>query len=420
MRLNKSMKKHKKISAITCLLLTLVVTIIVLYPFVWVLSTALKNNTELFVFPPKMIPDQAVWRNFIDAWRLIDFPRSFFNSFMVSVPTALLTVVVCSMAAYAMTRMKFKYATAVFMIYLSTMMIPMVVRGKVEGAMKKLNYQPNQLARSFHSKKTFYIGLLIPDVTIPFFTEMTGRIETRLHKQGYKLFLCNAKGRGTDEVQYLNMLFQNKVDGIIIGTHMLKTEDYRAIELPVVALDVTLSDSIPIVSSDHAKGGRLAAEEFVRNQCKCVIQLVGDVNIKTPSFIRNNVFSQILKENNIRCINYSMKNSELSRERYYSIAKKIFEEYPQIDGVFSTDLVVANVMKYLLDIGKKIPEDVKIVGYDGGDVAKLMYPSMTYVEQPFDLIADKIVDILLRKINGEKISSSIVLPEIKLVRGMTT
>ena len=68
-------------------------------------------------------------------------------------------------------------------------------RGKVEGAMKKLNYQPNQLARSFHSKKTFYIGLLIPDVTIPFFTEMTGRIETRLHKQGYKLFLCNAKGR---------------------------------------------------------------------------------------------------------------------------------------------------------------------------------------------------------------------------------
>ena len=75
-----------------------------------------------------MIPDQAVWRNFIDAWRLIDFPRSFFNSFMVSVPTALLTVVVCSMAAYAMTRMKFKYATAVFMIYLSTMMIPMVVR----------------------------------------------------------------------------------------------------------------------------------------------------------------------------------------------------------------------------------------------------------------------------------------------------
>ena len=108
MRLNKSMKKHKKISAITCLLLTLVVTIIVLYPFVWVLSTALKNNTELFVFPPKMIPDQAVWRNFIDAWRLIDFPRSFFNSFMVSVPTALLTVVVCSMAAYAMTRMKFK------------------------------------------------------------------------------------------------------------------------------------------------------------------------------------------------------------------------------------------------------------------------------------------------------------------------
>lgn len=84
-----------------------------------------------------------------------------------------------------------------------------------------------------------------------------------------------------------------------------------------------------------------------------MIQLVGDVNIKTPSFIRNNVFSQILKENNIRCINYSMKNSELSRERYYSIAKKIFEEYPQIDGVFSTDLVVAKCNEISVGYRKK-------------------------------------------------------------------
>ena len=298
--------------------------------------------------------------------------------------------------------------------------ISVETKEKVRNAMAALNYQPNQLARSFHNRRTSYIGLLIPDVAIPFFTEMTERIETRLRKRGYKLFLCNSKDRGSYENEYLNMLFQNKVDGIIIGTHMLKTEQYRAIEMPVVALDVTLSDSIPTISSDHAKGGRLAAEEFVRNRCKCVIQMQGDVNVKTPSFIRNSIFAEILKENRIRCIDYSLKRNELRRDQYYNEAKKVFEEYPEIDGVFSSDLVIANVMKYLLDSGRKIPEEVKLVGYDGGDIAKLMYPSLTYVEQPFDLIADKVVEILIRKINGEKISSNIALEDIRLVKGMTT
>ena len=293
-------------------------------------------------------------------------------------------------------------------------------RDSVRKAMKELGYHPNQLARGFRQKRTFYIGLLIPDVTIPFFAEMTERIENLLQRKGYKVFLCNSKDRDTYENEYLQMLEENKVDGIIIGTHMLKTEKYRAIEMPVVALDVSLSDTIPTVSSDHAKGGRLAAEEFVRNQCKCVLQMHGDVNIKTPSFIRNNVFAEIMHENNIRCINYNLNSAEFQRECYYETAKKLFEQYPEIDGVFSTDLVAANVMKYLLDAGRKIPEEVKIVGYDGGDIARLVYPTLTYVEQPFDLIAEGVVDILLRKINGEKISSNVLFPEICLVKGNTT
>ena len=293
-------------------------------------------------------------------------------------------------------------------------------RDKVENAIKELNYQPNQLARSFHNRRTSYIGLLIPDVTIPFFSEMTERIETLLHRKGYKVFLCNTKDRGAYESEYLQMLFQNKVDGIIIGTHMLKTEEYRAIEMPVVALDVSLSDSIPTVSSDHAKGGRLAAEEFVRNRCKCVLQLEGDINVKTPSFIRNNVFAEILKENEIRCMDYELSANEFQRERYYEIVEAIFKEHPEIDGVFSSDLVIANAMKFLLDNGRKIPEEVKLVGYDGGDIARLMYPTMTYVEQPFDLIAEQIVDILILKIEWENISCNTMLSEIHLVKGDTT
>lgn len=125
---NKSYRKKKLIGSCLCILVAVLIAIVVLFPFCWVLSTALKNNTELFIYPPKLIPGEIMWSNFAKAWTLIDFPRSFLNSFIVSVPTAVLTVLVCSMAAYALTRMKFRHANLVFFIYLSTMMVPMVVR----------------------------------------------------------------------------------------------------------------------------------------------------------------------------------------------------------------------------------------------------------------------------------------------------
>ncbi|CUX21936.1 MULTISPECIES: carbohydrate ABC transporter permease [Clostridia] len=101
---------------------------VILTPFLWVLSTALKSDSELFVFPPRLFPEKMMWENFGKAWHLIDFKQSFLNSFLVTVPTALMTVLFCAMAAYAFTRMKFKRKNAVFLFYLSTMMIPQVVR----------------------------------------------------------------------------------------------------------------------------------------------------------------------------------------------------------------------------------------------------------------------------------------------------
>ena len=122
------MKRKKIINNTILLVAALFISLLVFYPFCWVLSTALKGQSELFTFPLKLFPEKPLWGNFVDAWGLIDFARSFFNSFMVSVPTAVLTVLFCTMAAYALTKMNFKYASLVFVLYLSTMMVPQIVR----------------------------------------------------------------------------------------------------------------------------------------------------------------------------------------------------------------------------------------------------------------------------------------------------
>ena len=109
-------------------LCALLFAVITLLPFAYVLSISLKTKNDLYVFPPELFTKNIQLQNFVDAWGLFDFPRAFLNSFAVAVPTTLLTVLFCSLAAYAFTRLHFRGKNLIFALYLSTMMIPIVVR----------------------------------------------------------------------------------------------------------------------------------------------------------------------------------------------------------------------------------------------------------------------------------------------------
>lgn len=109
-------------------LCALLFAVITLLPFAYVLSISLKTKNDLYVFPPELFTKNIQLQNFVDAWGLFDFPRAFLNSFAVAVPTTLLTVLFCSLAAYAFTRLRFRGKNLIFALYLSTMMIPIVVR----------------------------------------------------------------------------------------------------------------------------------------------------------------------------------------------------------------------------------------------------------------------------------------------------
>lgn len=291
---------------------------------------------------------------------------------------------------------------------------------KVYDAMAELNYQPNQLARSLSKQKTNFIGLLVPDVSHPFFAEMTHLLEISLFNHGYKLILCNTQRNDMREQSYLDMLRQNKVDGAIVATHYLQTSDYKDLSLPLVAMDVFLDESIPSVHSNHICGGKLAARPFIDGNAHCVLQIRGDSDIKSPAWMRHSVFADELLEHNIKCIDYELKADEFDLSSYCKIIQKQLDSHPEIDGVFSTDIIVSYAIKYILEKGKKIPDDYIIVGYDGVDISNYVYPSLSYVRQPFEKLADTIVDVLLRKINGENLTDDVVVNDVRFIKGNTT
>jgi LacI family sucrose operon transcriptional repressor len=218
--------------------------------------------------------------------------------------------------------------------------------------------------------------------------------------------LCNAGESKEREKEYLFMLQCNKVDGIIIASHSLDLDDYSKVSLPVVALDRYLGKNIPTISSDHEQGGRLAAEELIRCGCKKVAQIKGYAAIPTPSNDRHSIFRKIMEENNITCLDFELPLNTFRFMEYLDFVHDVFVNEPEIDGLFAVDNIACAACKIAPSLGISIPDQLKVVGYDGTELSLMSQLSLSTIVQPIRKIAQSTVDILLSMMSNENFDSS--------------
>lgn len=295
-------------------------------------------------------------------------------------------------------------------------------RENVHKAMRELNYFPNDLARSLFNKRTNLIGVIFPTTSNPFYGELIFHLENICAEQGYKVLLCNSLNSIEKEEKYVEMLLRNQVDGIIVGTHNHGIIDYHKQNLAVVAVDRYLSETIPIVSCDNYDGGRKATELLISKQCEYIIHINGPSDIETPAQqLRRKAYEDVLHKCGKKPITYEVPQT-FDPKSQDEIIQRILDEHPHVDGVFaSNDLFAASFIREAKRRGKKIPGDVKVVGYDGTETARTLLPELTTVQQPIYSIAQTTVDMLLKGISGEfhDIKSETKLP-VTLIEGETT
>ncbi|GFZ31080.1 LacI family transcriptional regulator [Clostridium zeae] len=286
-------------------------------------------------------------------------------------------------------------------------------RKKVYDAMKELSYQPNELARSLFRKKSNIIGLIVPDVSHPFFAKLTSYIEAYAYAAGYKILLCNSYQDSVKEKDYVEMLKRNQVDGIIMGSHTLETSDYLTPTLPIVAIDRDFSNNIPFITSDNYAGGLLATNLLLDKGCKKLAHISGPLELNTPANKRYEAFMNAVLE---RKVQHVVEQTKLDvYESYKKLAYKIFKEHPDIDGIFaSSDMIAAAMMQVSQELGKEVPRDIRIIGYDDVEVASLMTIPLTTIKQPIDEMAQLAIEILLNQMENKKVEIENILP-VKLI-----
>ncbi len=293
-------------------------------------------------------------------------------------------------------------------------------RVKIEGAMKKLDYTPNELARHLYHKKTGIIAVLVPSVSNPFFSEFVDYAEAELYRYGFKMMLCNTEKESNAELEYLDMLRRHIVDGVIAGVHTLDVEMYRKIQKPIVALDRYLGENIPVVSVDHKKGGRLAAEALIANGCKKILHFKGGTEVESPYLERHYEFERVMKEHNISTTCYELEWNRFDFGYYRKAVKDVFSKGFEFDGVFGGDGPAIECMNEAIRSHRKVPGDVKFVSYDGTYITEMVEPRMTAVVQPIEDLAKESVRLIHRLTGGRVYQDKNVVLEVELRKGDTT
>ncbi|WP_299093945.1 LacI family DNA-binding transcriptional regulator [uncultured Metabacillus sp.] len=293
-------------------------------------------------------------------------------------------------------------------------------REKVQKAMNELNYFPNDVARSLFNKRSNLIGVILPTTSNPFFGELTFHIETICAARGYKVLLCNSLNQIDKEEKYLEMLLRNQVDGIIVGTHNRGILDYHKQNLAVVAIDRYLSETIPVVCSDNYEGGKIATDLLISEGCRNIILIDGVGELETPARLRRKAYLDLLESHGMEPMIYEIPEV-FDRKSQEDVIHKLFQECPEVDGVFATnDLFAASFINIAKKHGKDVPNQIKVVGYDGTETVQTLMPELTTIKQPIDVIAQTAIDILQQGIEGEftKLPLETHLP-ISLFKGTT-
>ncbi|MBI5541478.1 MAG: LacI family DNA-binding transcriptional regulator [Bacteroidia bacterium] len=280
---------------------------------------------------------------------------------------------------------------------------------------EEMNYKPNQFARGLRIGRSNTIGLIVSDISNPFYSRLARSVEDAVSESGYNLMICSSDESEEKEMKLLEMLINKQVDGIILSSTLDSTEHIESLQsenFPFVLIDRVYNDfETNTVVVDNLTGAKEAVEFLINNGHRKIAALVISPAHISTQVDRLEGYKEALKKYSIPINQYYQK--VIPRDEIYSAINQIFVEWKS-DHMMPTAVFVANnqlaigCLETIRDLGLTIPRDISIVSFDDIDLFKLYSPPITSVIQPINSIARNAVEILLDNIKIKDNSDSLV------------
>ena len=292
-------------------------------------------------------------------------------------------------------------------------------KNKILQAMEELNYEPNEVARSLIKKNNKIIGIIVASASNYFLCKVIEEVEKWATFYGYKLLVCVSNHETQKEIEYFKMLKANKVAGVVLASHTQELENYINFDAPIISFDRSINEYTPSVSSDNYQGGVLAAKHLVEKGCKN-LYFFSDINLSGMyANLRYDGFKDILKENNIEAKIYLANPECFISMDYEKEIEQFFYENKEVDGIFaSNDIIATQIIAYCKKNNINVPKELKVVGFDGIDLVRLVYPKITTIRQPVEENCRFAVEAILG-IKDEEVPKRTLFP-VELILGEST
>lgn len=297
-------------------------------------------------------------------------------------------------------------------------------KNKILNIKKELNYIPNSIARSLNTKKSGTIGIIIPDITNPYFSEIARAIEDAANSFGYNVMLCNSDNDIKKEEKYVELMISKLVDGVIFavgggtGNSIGVLKDNN---IPFVLIDryVEEYEDLYGILCLNEEGVKEGVEYLYSIGRRKIVFVTGSSGL-VISRQRLDGYKSVMKKYNIYDNKY-VYESNFSLEGGKKVTEKILNELKDIDAIFySNDFMAIGGMKAIMGRGYKIPQDISIMGFDNIDISEYIEPSLTTISQPIYEMGRESCRLLMDLINDECIKDKFVYFKPKLIIRETT
>ncbi|WP_435308249.1 LacI family DNA-binding transcriptional regulator [Sebaldella termitidis] len=294
---------------------------------------------------------------------------------------------------------------------------------KILKIIEESGYRRNVNAKSLRTKKTQTIGVIVPDITNEFFAKIIQSVERNAMKYDYSVFVCNTDEDEAREQMQVKNLLEKFVDGIIYISGKTKSgeEVEENIGIPVVYIDRYISASKMYVQSDNKEGGYLATKELLSAGCENIM-IIKDFRQISSIISRYEGYKMALKEAG-KSVDENLIHN-VDHVNYEEAKKGVLEKINsgiKFDGIFATnDWMAIGAISALRERKIKIPEEVKIVGFDNMSISEITSPSITTIHQDSEKLGEYATEILMGIILKDETDIKNISVPVKLVKRNST
>jgi DNA-binding LacI/PurR family transcriptional regulator len=280
--------------------------------------------------------------------------------------------------------------------------ISVETRSAVFAIMERLDFQPSVIASALTGKKTFTLGLLVPDVSNPFFAEIARAIEDQGHQLGYSVVMCNTDNKDEKIERYISLLLQKSVDGIIIATGIEKKEILEQLlakglpivliarELPFIAVDTVVVD-------DYV-GGCMAANHLLEMGHKEIAFLAESQKVSS-SRERMRGFRQTMLDAGLLLNEQWLKVCDYKVEDGNSKTLELLQEDRRPTAIFAcNDMLAVGALQAAREMKINVPSELSIISFDNTILSSVTNPPLTTIAQPMEQMGKLAVDLIVQNI----------------------